>query len=35
MSTHNMCFHGDVRKNSIWVPLFSGAMIAMIDVDRI
>ena len=20
MSTHNICFHGEVRKNSMWIP---------------
>ena len=26
MSTHNICFHGEIKKILMWVPLLSGAM---------
>ena len=26
MSTHNICFHGEVRKISIYIPLLPGTM---------
>ena len=27
MNTHNMCFHGEIRKKFIWMPFFSRAKI--------
>ena len=26
MSTHNICFRGEITKNDMWIPLLSGAM---------
>ena len=28
MSTHNICLHGENEKNTMWIPLLSGAVTA-------
>ena len=33
MSTHNICFHGEIRKIFYGYPLFSGAVVNDIDND--
>ena len=30
MSTHNICFLGDIRKNITLIPLLSGAMTSVV-----
>ena len=30
MSTHNICFHGKIRKKIIWMPFLSKAMVSQL-----
>ena len=34
MSTHNICFHGEIRKILCRYPLFSGAMILIGKTEK-
>ena len=29
MSTHNICFRGEIRKNIMWIPLLSVAIFSV------